>query len=47
MGEFRKGGKSLAAAVVGVACGASPLPFNVLPSSFQDEPDERERGGDS
>lgn len=31
MGEFRKGGKPLAAAVVGVACGASPLPFNVLP----------------
>lgn len=31
MGEFRRGGKPLAAAVVGVACGASPLPFNVLP----------------
>lgn len=31
MGEFRKGAKPLAAAVIGVACGASPLPFNVLP----------------
>ena len=31
MSEFRRGGKPLAAAVVGVACGASPLPFNVLP----------------
>ncbi|MDR7101182.1 MFS transporter [Croceicoccus sp. BE223] len=29
--EFRHGGKVLAAALVGVACGASPLPFNVLP----------------
>jgi OFA family oxalate/formate antiporter-like MFS transporter len=30
-GEFRRGGKPLAAALLGVACGASPLPFNVLP----------------
>lgn len=29
--EFRLGGKVLAAAMLGVACGASPLPFNVLP----------------
>lgn len=29
--EFKLGGKPLAAALVGVACGASPLPFNVLP----------------
>lgn len=29
--EFRRGGKPLAAAMAGVACGASPLPFNVLP----------------
>ncbi len=29
--EFRNGGKPLAAALLGVACGASPLPFNVLP----------------
>lgn len=29
--EFRIGAKPLAAALVGVACGASPLPFNVLP----------------
>ena len=29
--EFRLGGKPLAAALLGVACGASPLPFNVLP----------------
>lgn len=29
--EFRMGAKPLAAALVGVACGASPLPFNVLP----------------
>ena len=29
--EFRAGGPVLAASVVGVMCGASPLPFNVLP----------------
>lgn len=29
--EFRLGGRPLAAALLGVACGASPLPFNVLP----------------
>lgn len=29
--EFRLGGKPLAAALLGVTCGASPLPFNVLP----------------
>jgi len=29
--EFKGGGKPLAAALLGVACGASPLPFNVLP----------------
>ncbi len=29
--EFRLGGKPLAAALLGVACGASPVPFNVLP----------------
>jgi MFS transporter, OFA family, oxalate/formate antiporter len=31
LSEFRKGAKPLAAALLGVACGASPLPFNVLP----------------
>lgn len=31
MSEFRRGAKPLFAALVGVACGASPLPFNVLP----------------
>ncbi len=31
LGEFRLGGKPLAAALIGVACGGSPLPFNVLP----------------
>ena len=31
MSEFRRGGKPLVAALLGVACGASPLPFNVLP----------------
>ncbi len=31
MSEFRLGSKPLAAALLGVACGASPLPFNVLP----------------
>jgi MFS family permease len=30
-GEFAVGWKPLTAAVVGVACGASPVPFNVLP----------------
>lgn len=29
--EFKQGAKPLAAALLGVACGASPLPFNVLP----------------
>ncbi len=29
--EFRAGGPVLAASVLGVMCGASPLPFNVLP----------------
>ena len=31
MSEFRLGSKPLAAALLGVACGASPIPFNVLP----------------
>lgn len=31
MSEFSKGWKPLAAALIGVAAGASPLPFNVLP----------------
>ena len=31
MNEFRLGWKPLVAALVGVGCGASPLPFNVLP----------------
>ena len=30
-GEFRRGWRVLTAALLGVACGASPLPFNVLP----------------
>jgi MFS transporter, OFA family, oxalate/formate antiporter len=30
-GEFRLGWKPLTAALLGVACGASPIPFNVLP----------------
>jgi MFS transporter, OFA family, oxalate/formate antiporter len=29
--EFAKGWRPLAAALIGVACGASPIPFNVLP----------------
>lgn len=29
--EFKRGSKPLVAALLGVACGASPLPFNVLP----------------
>jgi len=29
--EFRMGGKALVAALLGVSCGASPIPFNVLP----------------
>ena len=29
--EFKLGARPLAAALVGVSCGASPLPFNVLP----------------
>lgn len=29
--EFRLGARPLATALVGVACGASPIPFNVLP----------------
>lgn len=31
MSEFRRAWRVLAAAFLGVACGASPLPFNVLP----------------
>ncbi len=31
MSEFRLGWKPLTAALLGVACGASPIPFNVLP----------------
>jgi OFA family oxalate/formate antiporter-like MFS transporter len=31
MSEFRQGWRVLAAALLGTACGASPLPFNVLP----------------
>jgi MFS transporter, OFA family, oxalate/formate antiporter len=30
--EFRKGGPILFAAMIGVGCGASPIPFNVLPA---------------
>jgi len=29
--EFRRGARPLVAALLGVACGASPIPFNVLP----------------
>ena len=29
--EFRRGWRPLVASLLGVACGASPLPFNVLP----------------
>jgi MFS family permease len=29
--EFKLGGKALFAALLGVSCGASPIPFNVLP----------------
>ncbi len=32
MSEFRKGGAVLFAAMIGVGCGASPIPFNVLPA---------------
>lgn len=32
MSEFRKGGPILFAAMIGVGCGASPIPFNVLPA---------------
>lgn len=32
MSEFRKGGPVLVSAMVGVGCGASPIPFNVLPA---------------
>ncbi len=32
MSEFRKGGPILFSAMIGVGCGASPLPFNVLPA---------------
>ena len=35
MSEFRKGWKPLAAALVGVGCGASPIPFNVLGTLFE------------
>ena len=31
MSEFRRGTPVLAASVIGVMCGASPIPFNVLP----------------
>lgn len=31
MSEFGKGGRVLAAALLGTACGASPIPFNILP----------------
>jgi len=31
MSEFTRGWKPLTAALLGVACGASPIPFNVLP----------------
>lgn len=31
MSEFKKGWRVLVASLLGVACGASPLPFNVLP----------------
>lgn len=31
MSEFKRGGKPLTAAMVGVACGASPIPFNTIP----------------
>lgn len=31
MSEFRRGWRVLVSALLGVACGASPLPFNVLP----------------
>ncbi len=31
MSEFARGWRPLAAALIGVACGASPIPFNVLP----------------
>ncbi len=31
MSEFSKGWKVLGAALLGVACGASPIPFNILP----------------
>ncbi|MFZ4688533.1 MAG: MFS transporter [Polymorphobacter sp.] len=32
MSEFRNGGRVLGAAMIGVGCGASPIPFNVLPA---------------
>ena len=32
MSEFRNGRRVLFAAMIGVGCGASPLPFNVLPA---------------
>ncbi len=32
MSEFRKGSPVLFAAMIGVGCGASPIPFNVLPA---------------
>lgn len=32
MSEFRRGGPVLASGMVGVACGASPIPFNTLPA---------------
>ena len=32
MSEFRRGGPVLASGMIGVACGASPIPFNTLPA---------------
>jgi OFA family oxalate/formate antiporter-like MFS transporter len=32
MSEFKRGGPVLASGMIGVACGASPIPFNVLPA---------------
>lgn len=41
-GEFRAGGKVLFAGLVGVACGASPVPFNVI--GFAIDPIRQETG---
>ena len=32
MSEFKRGGPVLASGMIGVACGASPIPFNTLPA---------------